>query len=52
MLAMTGVEAEVIDVQTLIPFDTDHHIVNSLEKTNRIPFVNACLSDFIHDVHM
>jgi len=40
VLAMTGVEAEVIDVQTLIPFDTNHHIVKSLEKTNRILFVD------------
>ncbi len=40
VLAMTGVETEVIDVQTLIPFDTNHHIVKSLEKTNRILFVD------------
>ena len=40
VLAMTGVEAEVIDVQTLIPFDTNHHIVKSLERTNRILFVD------------
>ena len=40
VLAMTGVEDEVIDVQTLIPFDTNHHIVKSLERTNRILFVD------------
>jgi multidrug efflux pump subunit AcrB len=40
VLAMTGVETEVIDAQTLIPFDTNHLIVKSLEKTNRILFVD------------
>jgi pyruvate/2-oxoglutarate/acetoin dehydrogenase E1 component len=44
VLAMTGVEAEVIDVQTLIPFDTNHHIVKSLERTNRILFVDEDVS--------
>ncbi len=40
ILALTGVEAEVIDVQTLIPFDTHHQILKSLQKTNRILFVD------------
>jgi len=40
ILAMTGVEAEVIDVQTLIPFDVNHRIVKSLKKTNRILFID------------
>lgn len=40
VLAMTGIEAEVIDIQTLIPFDINHSIVKSLEKTNRILFID------------
>ncbi len=33
-----GISAELIDVQTLIPFDTEHVIVESLKKTNKIVF--------------
>lgn len=40
VLSMTGVEAEVIDVQTLIPFDINHCIVKSLQKTSRILFID------------
>ncbi|MBZ9631540.1 transketolase [Salegentibacter sp. LM13S] len=31
-----GINAEVIDVQSLLPFDLDHDIVKSVEKTNRL----------------
>lgn len=31
-----GISVELIDVQTLIPFDVHHHIVESLKKTNRL----------------
>ncbi len=31
-----GIDAEVIDVQSLLPFDLDHDIVKSLQKTNRL----------------
>jgi pyruvate/2-oxoglutarate/acetoin dehydrogenase E1 component len=31
-----GIDCEVIDVQTLLPFDTQHSIVHSLKKTNRL----------------
>lgn len=31
-----GISAEVIDVQSLLPFDLDHDIVKSVEKTNRL----------------
>ncbi|MFN5914825.1 MAG: alpha-ketoacid dehydrogenase subunit beta, partial [Chitinophagaceae bacterium] len=40
MLAKGGVDCEVIDVQTLLPFDLHHVIVTSLKKTNRILFVD------------
>jgi len=35
-LLEAGIHAEVIDVQSLLPFDLDHDIVKSLEKTNRL----------------
>ncbi len=35
-----GVSIEVIDVQSLIPFDIHHKIVESLKKTNRIVFLD------------
>jgi len=35
-----GVSCEVIDVQTLLPFDTGHRILTSLKKTSRILFVD------------
>lgn len=34
------ISCEVIDVQTLLPFDINHQIVESLKKTNRIVFVD------------
>jgi pyruvate/2-oxoglutarate/acetoin dehydrogenase E1 component len=40
MLAVSGVQAEVIDVLTLLPFDRHHSIVESLKKTSRIVFVD------------
>lgn len=39
-LEPAGVSCEIIDVQTLLPFDINHHIVSSLKKTNRILFVD------------
>ncbi len=40
MLAECGIDVEVIDVQTLIPFDRHHRIVDSIAKTNRVLFVD------------
>jgi pyruvate/2-oxoglutarate/acetoin dehydrogenase E1 component/TPP-dependent pyruvate/acetoin dehydrogenase alpha subunit len=34
------ISCEVIDVQTLLPFDINHEILKSLKKTNRIVFVD------------
>jgi len=34
------ISCEIIDVQTLLPFDRKHKILNSLKKTNRIVFVD------------
>lgn len=39
-LAQEGITCEVLDVQTLLPFDVNHTIVESLKKTNRIAFVD------------
>ena len=35
-----GISCEIIDVQTLLPFDRNHGIVESLKKTSRILFVD------------
>jgi pyruvate/2-oxoglutarate/acetoin dehydrogenase E1 component/TPP-dependent pyruvate/acetoin dehydrogenase alpha subunit len=35
-----GIDCEIIDVQTLLPFDINHMIVASLKKTNRIIFID------------
>jgi pyruvate/2-oxoglutarate/acetoin dehydrogenase E1 component/TPP-dependent pyruvate/acetoin dehydrogenase alpha subunit len=40
LLARLGIECEVIDVQTLLPFDRPGVIVQSLAKTGRIVFVD------------
>lgn len=39
-LEKIGVEAEVIDVQSLLPFDVNHNIAQSVEKTNRLLVVD------------
>ncbi len=39
-LAETGISCELIDVQTLLPFDIHHSVVKSLQKTNRILFID------------
>ena len=40
LLAQVNISAEVIDVQSLLPFDINHAIVKSLEKTSRIIFLD------------
>jgi pyruvate/2-oxoglutarate/acetoin dehydrogenase E1 component/TPP-dependent pyruvate/acetoin dehydrogenase alpha subunit len=39
-LLEVGIDAEVIDVQSLIPFDLNHDIVKSVEKTNRLMIID------------
>ena len=39
-----GISCEVIDVQTLLPFDIHHSIVESLKKTNKVVFVDEDVS--------
>ena len=35
-LMQVGIDAEVIDVQSLLPLDLNHDMVKSVEKTNRL----------------
>ena len=43
-LQLLGVSCEVIDVQTLLPFDRHHLIVESIKKTNRVIFADEDVS--------
>jgi pyruvate/2-oxoglutarate/acetoin dehydrogenase E1 component/TPP-dependent pyruvate/acetoin dehydrogenase alpha subunit len=40
MLAEAGIDVELIDVRTLLPFDINHIIADSLKKTNRLLVVD------------
>lgn len=35
-----GISVELIDVQTLLPFDINHSIVESIKKTNKVVFMD------------
>jgi 2-oxoisovalerate dehydrogenase E1 component len=35
-----GISCEVLDVQTLLPFDLNHRILDSIKKTNRVVFAD------------
>jgi pyruvate/2-oxoglutarate/acetoin dehydrogenase E1 component len=39
-LQQLDISCELIDVQTLLPFDVNHLIVESLKKTNKIVFID------------
>jgi pyruvate/2-oxoglutarate/acetoin dehydrogenase E1 component/TPP-dependent pyruvate/acetoin dehydrogenase alpha subunit len=39
-LLEVGIDAEVIDVQSLLPFDLNHDIVKSVAKTNRLLIID------------
>ena len=39
-LENAGISCEIIDVQTLVPFDINHLIVESVKKTNRVVFID------------
>ena len=40
MLNRVGISVELIDVQTLLPFDINHLIADSIAKTNRVVFLD------------
>lgn len=39
-LSAFGISCELIDVQTLLPFDIHHRIVESVRKTNKVVFID------------
>lgn len=39
-LEEAGISVELIDVQTLLPFDIHHSIIESIKKTNRVVFLD------------
>ncbi|WP_426430141.1 alpha-ketoacid dehydrogenase subunit alpha/beta [Winogradskyella sp. HB-48] len=39
-LLEVGIDAEIIDVQSLLPFDLNHDIVKSISKTNRVMVID------------
>ena len=48
-LSKAGIEVEIIDVQSLLPFDIHGRIVESLKKTNRILFwMKMCQAEHQH----
>jgi pyruvate/2-oxoglutarate/acetoin dehydrogenase E1 component/TPP-dependent pyruvate/acetoin dehydrogenase alpha subunit len=40
LLSQVGIEVEIVDVRTLLPFDLNGIILDSLKKTNRIVFLD------------
>ncbi len=40
LLENYGISAEVIDVRTLLPFDVNHVILESVKKTNKVLFID------------
>jgi pyruvate/2-oxoglutarate/acetoin dehydrogenase E1 component/TPP-dependent pyruvate/acetoin dehydrogenase alpha subunit len=40
LLEQKGISVELIDVQSLLPFDVNHNIVESLMKTNKVVFMD------------
>ena len=40
ILKEMDIHCEIIDIQTLLPFDIHHSIITSLKKTNRIVFID------------
>jgi pyruvate/2-oxoglutarate/acetoin dehydrogenase E1 component/TPP-dependent pyruvate/acetoin dehydrogenase alpha subunit len=54
-LQEVGIEAEVIDAQTLLPFDIQQDTVKSLQKTNRLLVIDedvpgGCSAYLLHEV--
>lgn len=40
LLQEVGISAEVVDIQTILPFDVGHRILESVKKTNRVIFAD------------
>jgi pyruvate/2-oxoglutarate/acetoin dehydrogenase E1 component/TPP-dependent pyruvate/acetoin dehydrogenase alpha subunit len=43
-LQQVGINAEIIDIQSLLPFDLNHDIVKSVAKTNRLMVIDEDVS--------
>lgn len=43
-LAEEDIHCEIVDVQSLLPFDIEHQIVESIKKTNRVLFADEDVS--------
>ncbi|UCE94008.1 MAG: transketolase [Flavobacteriaceae bacterium] len=39
-LSQVGIDAEIIDVQSLLPFDLEHEVLESVRKTNRLVVID------------
>jgi pyruvate/2-oxoglutarate/acetoin dehydrogenase E1 component/TPP-dependent pyruvate/acetoin dehydrogenase alpha subunit len=39
-LSQVGIDAEIIDAQSLLPFDLEHDILDSVQKTNRLVIID------------
>ena len=39
-LSQVGVDAEIIDAQSLLPFDINHDVLSSIQKTNRLVIID------------
>lgn len=42
-LSQVGIDAEIIDAQSLLPFDIEHEVVESVRKTNRLVVIDEDL---------
>lgn len=39
-LSQVGIDAEIIDAQSLLPFDINHDVLSSIQKTNRLVIID------------
>lgn len=54
-LLEVGIDAEIIDAQTLLPFDVDHKTLESVKRTNRLLVVDedvpgACSAYLLNEI--
>lgn len=54
-LAEVGIDAEVIDAQSLLPFDINHDTIKSIQKTNRLLIIDedvpgGCSAYIMHEI--
>jgi len=49
-LLEVGIDAEIIDIQSLLPFDLAHDIVKSVERTNRLVIIDNIIKQFVNPI--